>query len=62
MAWIRGDDHGYEVTGTDVPAPCSIAPAATARAAAVREQAQRLVSAEMSGGFVTTVPGRELGL
>ncbi len=64
LRWLV-QGYGYEVTGADVWAAYSItleAAARTGKVAEVREQVRLLVSAEVPGGFVARVLGRELGL
>jgi len=57
--------YGYEITGADVRDAYRATLAAAERhgsSAEVKERVRKLVAAEHSGGFVTKVLGRELGL
>jgi hypothetical protein len=64
LRWLV-QGYGYEVTGADVLAAYAITMRAAERSGKlpeVRDQVRQLVSAEVAGGFVTGVLGRELGL
>jgi hypothetical protein len=64
LRWLV-QGYGYDVTGADVRASCSVtveAAGRTGKVADVREEVRRLVSAETPGGLATMVLGRELGL